>query len=139
MHPTCLLTIFASADCYVVKQHDKHWPYLSVRETLSYAAELYNVADKAYIGQIVEEIIRKMGMESCADTRNVALSGGQRRRLSIGVALLKQPTLLFLGESVLSKRFLCDTFRTTNKRGLANINVFILPILYNQQMNRRVD
>lgn len=84
--------------CYVVKQHDKHWPYLTCRETLSYAAELYDVVDKADLDALVDEIIRKMGMESCADTRNSALSGGQRRRLSIGVALLKQPTLLFLGE-----------------------------------------
>lgn len=69
------------AHCYVVKQHDKHWPYLTCRETLAYAAELYDVVDKADLDALVDEIIRKMGMESCADTRNSALSGGQRRRL----------------------------------------------------------
>ena len=67
--------------CYVVKQHDKHWPYLTCRETLAYAAELYDVVDKADLNALVDEIIRKMGMESSADVRNSALSGGQRRRL----------------------------------------------------------
>jgi len=80
--------------CYVVVQHDKHWPYLTCRETLQYAAELYAVDSK----KTVEDIIKKMGLISCADTRNARLSGGQRRRLSIGVALLKQPTVLFLDE-----------------------------------------
>lgn len=84
--------------CYVVVQHDKHWPYLTLRETLRYCAELYDVADPADLDAVVQEIIVKMGLESCADTRNSSLSGGQRRRLSIGIALLKQPTLLFLDE-----------------------------------------
>lgn len=84
--------------CYVVKQHDKHWPYLTCRETLRYAAELYDVATKKDLEPMIEEIIKKMGLVSCADTRNAELSGGQRRRLSIGIALLKQPTLLFLDE-----------------------------------------
>lgn len=85
--------------CYVVKQHDKHWPYLTCRETLRYAAELYGVAPTATaLEELVNSVIRKMGLETCADTRNASLSGGQRRRLSIGMALLKQPTVLFLGE-----------------------------------------
>jgi ABC-type multidrug transport system ATPase subunit len=84
--------------CYVVVQHDKHWPYLTCRETLQYAAELYEVAAKEDVDAIVNEIIQKMGLNACADTRNARLSGGQRRRLSIGIALLKQPTLLFLDE-----------------------------------------
>ena len=84
--------------CYVVKQHDKHWPYLTCRETLRYAAELYDVAAKEDIDALVEEIVNKMGLQTCLDTRNSRLSGGQRRRLSIGIALLKQPTLLFLDE-----------------------------------------
>jgi ABC-type multidrug transport system ATPase subunit len=50
------------------------------------------------LSAIVDEIINKMGLVSCADTKNDKLSGGQRRRLSIGIALLKQPTLLFLDE-----------------------------------------
>jgi ABC-type multidrug transport system ATPase subunit len=84
--------------CYVVVQHDKHWPYLTCRETLRYAAELYDVAAPADIDGVVDEIIAKMGLAICRDTRNARLSGGQRRRLSLGVALLKQPTLLFLDE-----------------------------------------
>jgi ABC-type multidrug transport system ATPase subunit len=84
--------------CYVVVQHDKHWPYLTCRETLKYAAELYDVASKDDIDGVVDEIINKMGLNVCSDTRNARLSGGQRRRLSIGMALLKQPTLLFLDE-----------------------------------------
>ena len=84
--------------CYVVKQHDKHWPYLTCRETLRYAGELYDVASGKDLDLMIEEIIKKMGLVVCADTRNSDLSGGQRRRLSIGIALLKQPTLLFLDE-----------------------------------------
>ncbi len=84
--------------CFVVKQHDKHWPYLTCRETLRYAAELYDVAAAEDIDAVVEEIIQKMGLVTAADTRNASMSGGQRRRLSIGIALLKQPTLLFLDE-----------------------------------------
>ena len=81
--------------CYVVKQHDKHWPYLTCRETLRFAAELYDVSPtREDLEALLDEIILKMGLTTVADTRNSALSGGQRRRLSIGIALLKQPTLV---------------------------------------------
>eukprot|EP00977_Amphora_coffeiformis_P006739 scaffold1484_cov173-Amphora_coffeaeformis.AAC.17 len=100
--------------CYVVKQHDKHWPYLTCRETLAYAAELYDVVEKSDLSVLVDEIIRKMGMESCADTKNSALSGGQRRRLSIGVALLKQPTLLFLESELTIVRFCLEISEPTS-------------------------
>lgn len=84
--------------CYVVKQHDKHWPFLTARETLLFAAALFEVADdQSGLSQIVDGIIHKMGLDICADTRCARLSGGQARRLSIAVALLKQPTVLFLG------------------------------------------
>lgn len=84
---------------YVVEQKDKLWPYLTCRETLRYAGELYNIADTAAdTDAAVAQIITKLGLDICADTRNSGLSGGQQRRLSLGLALLKSPTLLFLDE-----------------------------------------
>ena len=80
-----------------MKQHDKHWPYLTCRETLHFCAALYGVAEQNDLPLAVGEIIEKMGLNVCADTRCSRLSGGQMRRLSIAIALLKQPTLLFLG------------------------------------------
>ena len=88
--------------CYVVVQHDKHWPYLTCRETLRYAAELYDVVVKEDLEAVVDEIIAKMGLTVCGATRNARLSGGQMRRLSLGIALLKQPTILFLDEPTVS-------------------------------------
>ncbi|KAL7574130.1 hypothetical protein ACA910_014815 [Epithemia clementina (nom. ined.)] len=84
--------------CFVVQQQDKHWPYLTCRETLKYAAQLYGVVAKSEEDALVDEIISKMGLMVCADTANARLSGGQRRRLSIGLALVKQPRVLFLDE-----------------------------------------
>lgn len=84
--------------CYVVKQYDKHWPYLSCREALQYAAELYHVAAPSDIPQRVDDIIEKMGLNVCSETKCARLSGGQQRRLSIGMALLKQPKVLILDE-----------------------------------------
>jgi ABC-type multidrug transport system ATPase subunit len=86
-----------------VKQHDKHWPYLTCRETLRYAAELYDIAAGNDLELLIDEIVKKMGLVGCVDTRNSELSGGQRRRLSIGIALLKQPTLIFFDEPTTGK------------------------------------
>lgn len=83
---------------YVVVQHDKLWPYLTCRETLQYAGELYGLEG---IDEAVKAIIRKLGLDVCADVRNSGLSGGQQKRLSLGLALLKSPTLLFLGASMM--------------------------------------
>lgn len=91
--------------CYVVKQHDKHWPYLTCRETLMYAGELYQIAaTHAQISEAVDVILKKMGLTVVADTKCGQLSGGEQRRLSIGMALLKQPTVLFLDGRLLSMR-----------------------------------
>jgi ABC-type multidrug transport system ATPase subunit len=85
--------------CYVVKQQDTNWPYLTARETLTYAAELYDlVGDKESAEVLVQDLIQKTGLLRCSDLKVESLSGGQQRRLSIAVALLKKPAVLFLDE-----------------------------------------
>lgn len=51
----------------------------------------------------VENLITDLGLEKCADTIIgnsfiKGISGGERKRVSIGVELLSNPSLLFLDE-----------------------------------------
>jgi ABC-type multidrug transport system ATPase subunit len=88
---------------YVMKEQDKHWSYLTCRETLLYATQLYAAARTGKVEGLVDEIIRKTGLGSCADTACSRLNAVQCRCLSIGIALIKQPTLLFLDDPTLGK------------------------------------
>jgi len=90
-------------DCYVVAQQDNHWAYLTCKETMIYAAELYLGSDTSGAETLVNSILKKMGLETCKDTKVgnqfiQGLSGGQKRRLSIALALIKSPKIIFLDE-----------------------------------------
>ncbi|OAA57750.1 ABC efflux transporter [Cordyceps fumosorosea ARSEF 2679] len=88
-----------------VMQQDILLPTLTVRETLRYAADLRlpSTAKRQDRWRIVEEVIRELGLKECADTRignsqHRGCSGGEKRRVSIGVQLLANPSVLFLDE-----------------------------------------
>ncbi|PHH80458.1 hypothetical protein CDD80_1468 [Ophiocordyceps camponoti-rufipedis] len=88
-----------------VTQQDIFLPTLTVRETLQYAAELRLPASTPAHARhtVVEEVIRELGLRDCADTRlgnsqHRGCSGGEKRRVSIGVQLLANPSVLFLDE-----------------------------------------
>ncbi|KJZ78193.1 hypothetical protein HIM_02231 [Hirsutella minnesotensis 3608] len=88
-----------------VMQQDILLPTLTVRETLHFAAELRLPPSTPTSARqrVVEEVIRELGLKDCADTRigntqHRGCSGGEKRRVSIGVQLLANPSVLFLDE-----------------------------------------
>ena len=76
----------------VVLQHSELWPNLTVRETHAIFAGYYERP------RDVDEVVELVGLAEKAGARVKTLSGGQKRRLDLGVALVGDPELLFLDE-----------------------------------------
>ena len=73
---------------------------LTVRENLELMAGIYG-ADRKTAAIRGEEMIREFSLGEYADTRAGKLSGGWMRRLSIAMALISRPKVLFLDEPTL--------------------------------------
>ncbi|KAI6694994.1 hypothetical protein NL676_022704 [Syzygium grande] len=87
-----------------ITQDDRLSPTLTVYETLMFAADFrlgkISRADKI---QRVEKLIEQLGLSSCRNTYignegTRGVSGGERRRVSIGVGIILPPSLLFLDD-----------------------------------------
>ncbi len=76
----------------VVLQSSELWPNLTVRETHAVFAGYYAHP------RSVDEVIALVGLEEKAKARVKTLSGGQKRRLDLGIALVGDPELVFLDE-----------------------------------------
>jgi ABC-2 type transport system ATP-binding protein len=76
----------------VVLQQSELWPNLTVRETHAIFAGYYRAP------RDVDEVIALVGLQEKSDSRVKSLSGGQKRRLDLGIALVGDPDLVFLDE-----------------------------------------
>jgi ABC-2 type transport system ATP-binding protein len=76
----------------VVLQQSQLWPNLTVAETHRMFAGYYEHPRN------VDEVIAVVGLAERRDSRVKTLSGGQKRRLDLGVALVGDPDLVFLDE-----------------------------------------
>ena len=87
-------------DIGFVPQRDIIHMELSVFEALDYAAQLRMPPDttKAERHARVEEVMRDLDIAHRRDNPVKALSGGQQKRVSIGVELITKPNLFFLDE-----------------------------------------
>ena len=83
-----------------VPQADILHTRLTVRQALEYGAQLRlpNDTSKEERNARVEEVMHKLELTERADLRIDRLSGGQRKRASIGLELLTSPQLLVLDE-----------------------------------------
>jgi ABC-2 type transport system ATP-binding protein len=76
----------------VVLQQSQLWPNLTVSETHRMFAGYYEHPRN------VDEVITLVGLAEKSDARVKTLSGGQKRRLDLGIALVGDPDLVFLDE-----------------------------------------
>jgi ABC-2 type transport system ATP-binding protein len=76
----------------IVLQSCRLDPYLTVQESLALFAGYYRAP------RPVDEVVEMVGLAEEAGTRTSRLSGGQQRRLDVGMALVGDPELLFLDE-----------------------------------------
>ncbi|KAG2287589.1 hypothetical protein Bca52824_047193 [Brassica carinata] len=88
-----------------VMQDDLLFPMLTVKETLMFASEfrLPRSLSKSKKMERVEALIDKLGLRNAADTiigdeGHRGVSGGERRRVSIGADIIHDPIVLFLDE-----------------------------------------
>ena len=79
-------------DIGVVLQSSSLYETLSVREHLYHFAGYYRAPRK------VDEVVEVVGLAEKRDAKVRTLSGGQRRRLDLGLALIGDPEVIFLDE-----------------------------------------
>ena len=95
-------------------------PNLTVKENLELICGIYGFS-KAKTASKIEELTRQFSLESVLTRRAGKLSGGWQRRVSIAMALISEPELLFLDEptlglDVLARHELWDAIRALKGR-----------------------
>ncbi len=75
-------------------------PNLTVAENLQMMARIYG-ADSAQAAARTGDILCRLSLQPVQKSRAKTLSGGMQRRLSIGMALISGPQILFLDEPTL--------------------------------------
>ena len=98
-------------------------PFFTPRETLEYQSGYYGVPKNE---NCVEEILETVGLSDKADAYARSLSGGMRRRLMIGKAMVHRPPILILDEptagvDVALRQSLWKEVRKLNEAGVTII------------------
>eukprot|EP00884_Botryococcus_braunii_P008388 jgi/Botrbrau1/17550/Bobra.0739s0001.1 len=106
----------------VCPQFDILWPEITVREHLQIYARIKGYSGAAAKAAAIESA-RDVGLEEKLDCMAGDLSGGQRRKLSVGISFLGSPAIVFLDEPTsgmdpYSRRFTWDVIKR-NRRGRA--------------------
>ncbi|KAK7058691.1 ATP-binding cassette sub- A member 5 [Halocaridina rubra] len=103
----------------ICPQHDILFMTLTPREHLSFFARIRGIQPEN-VEDEVQKTLKEVDLLSKADTKGADLSGGQKRKLSIGIALIGDPKIIFLDEptagvDAYSRRHLWSLLRNRKK------------------------
>ena len=96
-------------------------PLMTGTELLRLQAVLYGIP-QTQVKNRASELLERVGLTAAADRRVGTYSGGMRRRLDLALALIHQPTVLFLDEPTtgldpMSRMSLWEEVRRLNNEG----------------------
>ena len=112
----------ARAALGVVPQDIALYPDLSARENLTFWGKMYGLRG-AQLKARVDEVLDIIGLAERQKGRVGTFSGGMKRRVNIGVALLHKPQVVIMDEPTVgidpqSRRHLLDNVKELNRQGM---------------------
>ena len=112
----------ARAALGVVPQDIALYPDLSAAENLDFWGKMYGLRGKL-LHQRVDEILNIIGLSDRRNGRVSTFSGGMKRRVNIGAALLHHPQVVIMDEPTVgidpqSRRHILDNVKELNRQGM---------------------
>ena len=106
----------------IVPQELALYEELTARENLLFFGRLYGLTGNK-LRRRADDVLGAVGLEDRADQRVDSFSGGMKRRLNLGLALVHQPFLLLLDEPTTgvdpqSRNRIFEEIRRVNKNGV---------------------
>ncbi|HEV3235581.1 MAG TPA: ABC transporter ATP-binding protein [Gemmataceae bacterium] len=106
----------------IVPQELAIYGELTARENLEFFGELYGIKGVHLRGR-VKEVLSAVGLEDRANMRASRFSGGMKRRLNLGAAIVHDPALLLLDEPTTgvdpqSRNHIFEEVRRLNEAGV---------------------
>jgi ABC-2 type transport system ATP-binding protein len=106
----------------VVPQDIALYPDLSARENLVFWGKMYGLRG-ALLKSRVEEVLKVIGLVERQRDRVGTFSGGMKRRVNIGAALLHKPQVIIMDEPTVgidpqSRRHILDNVKDLNAQGM---------------------
>jgi ABC-2 type transport system ATP-binding protein len=106
----------------VVPQEIALYEDLSARENLNFWGKMYGLRSAA-LRQRVDEVLEVIGLTERQKGRVGKFSGGMKRRLNIGIALLHKPQVIIMDEPTVgidpqSRRNILDNVKELNQQGM---------------------